>query len=109
MGNHRLRLEEQETHLNMVADDRDTWHVYSDDPVIMARLERIGAKLVKEEAHGGKHYMLRAEQVLLRRGKPKRKPMTDEQRAELRRRLRIDVERPMGLETSQHKPKNQGK
>jgi hypothetical protein len=37
---------ERETHLNMVAGDRDIWHVYSDDPVMMARLERIGAKTV---------------------------------------------------------------
>jgi hypothetical protein len=62
----------------------------------------------RKEAYGGKHYTLRADQVLLRKGKPKRKPMTDEQRAELRRRLRIDVKRPMGLETEQHHPTNQG-
>ena len=62
---------ERETHLNMSADDRGTWQVYSDDPVMQRRMEKVGATLVKTEAHGGKHYTMRADQVLLRLGKRK--------------------------------------
>lgn len=74
-----LTLQEQETHLNMVAEDRNTWHIYSDDPVMQRRLESIGATLTKAEKSGGKHYTLPASQVTLR--KPK-KPLTDAQKAQ---------------------------
>lgn len=83
VGIRDLANAERETHLNMVAGDRDTWHVYSDDPVMMTRLERIGAKPVREESHGGKHYTLRADQLLLRKVKPKRGPLTKVQRTAL--------------------------
>lgn len=72
-----LSLEEQETHLNMTAENRAVWQVYSDDPVMQRRLERIGAVLTKEEPSGGRHYSLRADQVLLRKGK---RQVSDEQR-----------------------------
>lgn len=65
----RLSLEEQETHLNMSADNRGAWAVYSDDAVMMRKLERVGARLVREEESGGRHYELRADQVLIRKGK----------------------------------------
>lgn len=84
-----LTLTEQETNLNLVADNRGTWHVYSDDPVMQRKFEAIGAVLVREDKYGpGKHYTLRADQVLLRRGKPKRQPLTEEQGRELSKRLR---------------------
>lgn len=83
----RLSLEEQETHLNMTADNRGTWFVYSDDAVMIRKLEAIGARLVKEENHGGRHYELRADQVLLRRGKPERSEAQRAASAEKMRRL----------------------
>lgn len=76
---------ERETHLNLVADDRSTWIVYSDDPVMIRKLDRIGAKLVKAEGFG-KHFELDAKQVLLRKA-PQKRNLTDEQKAELRERL----------------------
>lgn len=74
-----LTLAEMETHLNLVGDDRNTWHVYSDDPVMMRRLETIGATVTKTEKSGGKHYTLPANQVTLR--KPS-KPLSAERKAQ---------------------------
>lgn len=81
-----LTQQEQETHLNMTADDRNTWYVYTDDVVIQRRLESIGAKLVSVASDGiGKHYELPANQLTLK--KPP-KPMSDERKAQLGQRLR---------------------
>jgi hypothetical protein len=80
----KLTLAEKETHFNMTADDRSIYHIYSDDEVMMRKLESIGAKLVKTEAHGGKHYTLPASQISLR--KP-RAPMSEAQKAKLSRQL----------------------
>lgn len=64
-----LTLEEQETHFNMTADDRGTWHVYSDDFVMQRRLEAAGATLVNTAADGiGKFYTMRADQITFRKG-----------------------------------------
>jgi len=81
-----LSLAEQETHLNMTADDRDTWHVYSDDPVMQRRLESVGAVLVRTTGDGnGKEYTLPANQLSLR--KPP-KPLSEERKAQLAMRMR---------------------
>lgn len=74
MAERNLSLAEVETHLNLVADNRNTWHVYTDDPVMQGKFEKIGAVLIKEDKHGpGRHYTLRANQVSFRRGiKPTR-------------------------------------
>lgn len=68
-----LTNEERETHINMVADDRSVWEVYSDDPVMMARLDKIG--VAYKTTAVGKWYRLNAKQVSLR------KMPTAEQRA----------------------------
>jgi len=73
---------ERETHINMTADDRGTWEVFSDDPVMIARLDKITTAV--REVEGGKFYRLPANQVTLR--KPK-KPLTDKQRQKLAERL----------------------
>jgi len=81
-----LSNEERETHLSLVADNRSTWHVYSDDPVMLRRLESIGAKLVRVASNGiGKHYELPANQVTLRRPVA---AMSDAKKVELGERLR---------------------
>lgn len=59
---------ERETHLNMTGDDHETWSVFSDDPYMIRRLERIGAERVKPQG-AGYVFRLRADQVLLRKGK----------------------------------------
>ena len=76
-------LAEQETHLNMTADDRQTWEVFTDDPVMIARLDKISdaIKTVGE----GKTYRLRADQVLLRKGK---RSVSDAQRKKLAERMK---------------------
>lgn len=80
-----LTLTEMETHLNMTADDRGTWQVYSDDPVLQRRLESVGATIVRLSADGnGKHYALPANQVSFR----KARVLTEEQRAQYAARLR---------------------
>ena len=42
----KLRLDETETHLSQMADDRSRWIVYTDDPVWVARLNKINASLI---------------------------------------------------------------
>lgn len=81
-----LTLQEQETHLNLTAEDRGTWHVYSDDPIMQRRLESIGAEITKIMADGvDKEYALRADQVLLRKGKRQSAPLSEAQLANLRK------------------------
>lgn len=79
-------LQEQETALTMSADDRGTWSVFSEDVVMHRKFESIGAVLVKQDPGGlGKWYTLRADQVLLRKGKARRGPLSEAQRAALQR------------------------
>lgn len=74
---------ERETYISMTADNRDTWHIFSDDPVMQRRFESIGATLTKERG-GSKWYTLPANQISLRN--PSK--LTEEQREELSRRAR---------------------
>ena len=60
---------EMETCLQLCADDRQRWHVYSDDPVMQRHMEAIGAELCQSHFGGGKTYTLRADQITFRRGK----------------------------------------
>jgi len=81
-----LTLAEMETHLNMTAENRDCWQIYSDDTVMQRRLEAIGATIVKIAVDGiGKHYTLPANQISLRNAP---KPLSDERKAQLSSQLR---------------------
>jgi hypothetical protein len=81
-----LSLEEQETHLNMTAADRDTWYAYSVDKVMQRKLERVGAELVRIMPDGiGKEYKLRADQLSFRRGK---RQLSESAKAQLATRMR---------------------
>ena len=77
---------ERETILTLSADDRGTWNVFCDDPVMIRKLEKIGATLT-EDKMGGKVYTLPAACVLLRK-QPAKRQLTDDQRAELAARMR---------------------
>jgi hypothetical protein len=89
-----LTLEEMETALTMCADDRGTWQVFSDDPVMQRRLEAIGATLVRPANNGiGKFYTLRADQVLLRKGK---RELSEDTKAQLANRMRAMRSTPSG-------------
>ena len=83
----KLPREEQETLINQTAQERidGLWHVYSDDPTVMRKLDKIGV-LVREEESGGRHYTLEQAQVSLSK---KRKPMSEEQRLATAERFRI--------------------
>ena len=37
----KLQLEEMETHLNLTADNRTEWEVYSDDPMMQKKFDKI--------------------------------------------------------------------
>lgn len=75
---------ERETMLNMPADDRSGWIVFSDDPVMMRKLEKANAEFVRNVG-AGKEYRLKAEQVTFRRGK---KQLSEEAKAKLSERMR---------------------
>ena len=82
---------ERETCISMTADNRDTWHIFSDDPVMQRRFESIGATLTKERG-GSKWYTLPANQISLRNPP---KPMSEERRAELAMQLRSRAAAPV--------------
>lgn len=75
-----LKLDERETHLNLTADNRGQWVAFSDDPVMMKRLDRIAHGQPHGDA-GGKVYILDKTQVSLRQRSPKRILTADERRA----------------------------
>lgn len=69
-------LDEMETVFCIVASDRDVVTVFSDDPVWMRRLDKIGT-FVRNTGEG-REYTLRADQILVRKGK---RQVSDVQRA----------------------------
>lgn len=77
----KLTLEEQETLIHMSATNRGVWEVYSDDSVLVGRLDKI-ATAYKENGHGGKWYRLEAGQIRFR------PVLSLEQRAKLAANLR---------------------
>ena len=64
-----LAPEERETSLNMTGDKHDEWEVHTDDPYWIRRFEKLGIQPSAKVGVGNK-YILRADQVLIRRGKP---------------------------------------
>jgi len=56
-----LPKEEQETHFSQTAEERiaGIWHVYTDDPIWLRKLDRMDAEDVEVESHGGKHYVFK--------------------------------------------------
>ena len=90
-----LTNEERETHLNMVASDRTLWEISTDDPVMIARLEKVGATFVREDFSGNtRFYTLPANQVSIRRAVV----MSDKQKAQLAERMRSLNSRPRAAE-----------
>jgi hypothetical protein len=68
---HTFTLDEQETTFTIDATDRSLVRVYSNDPVFIARLEKVGAKVHRRAPDGGMFYDLRDDQLVLRKGKRK--------------------------------------
>lgn len=79
---------ERETHLNMTADDRSTWIVFTDDPVMMRKLDVVAESA--KAVGAGKEYRLRADQVLIRKGK---RFVSDEIRRKSAERLNLHRQR----------------
>lgn len=73
---------ERETHFNITADDRSSVEAFSDDPVWMARLDKIAAGIPHG---GGKKYKLHIDQLVVRKGK---KTMSEAQRVQIAERMR---------------------
>ena len=61
-----LSNEERETHLNQSADDRKTWEMATDDPVWIARMEKLG--IAPDRTRGETHfYTIPDNQITVRR------------------------------------------
>lgn len=77
---HELSPEERETHLTMTASNREEWEVFTDDPYWQRRIE--GLDIQPFEVRGtGRRYRLRADQILIRKGKPAISEQTRQARA----------------------------
>jgi hypothetical protein len=62
-----LTLEERETAIIQNAGERGIWRIYSDDPVMISRLEKLGMKGVERGDGIGKEFLVTANQVSFRR------------------------------------------
>lgn len=82
-------LAETETTFNQCADDRSKWRVYSADPVMIRKMESIGAVLLRQYDDGvGRLYEIRADQLTLKKGKRQLSPESRERLAERLRTMR---------------------
>ena len=85
VGSYELLPEERETHFNMTGDNHAEFVVFSYDPYWVRRLDKIAVGVA---VGAGKEYRLRADQVLVRAGKPQRE-YTDAQRAAMSERAKF--------------------
>tara|TARA_Y100000310_G_scaffold112331_1_gene110807 strand:- start:193 stop:471 length:279 start_codon:yes stop_codon:yes gene_type:complete len=83
-----LANDERETYFTQVAEDRHTWIVYSDDPVWVARFEKMGLKWEPEGV--GRQYTLSTEDFTVSI-RPKRQLSEEERtrRADQMRNIRV--------------------
>lgn len=84
--------EERETCFNMTGDDHTVFQVFSDDPFWIRRLEKLGA-VPTAVVGAGFTYTLRADQLLVRKGK---RLVSEEQREALRQRANFGGKIPSG-------------
>lgn len=82
--------EERETHFSMASDDRSRWVVFTDDPYMIRRLDRITVAV--RVCGAGKEYILTSDQVLIRAGK---RQLSEEARARMTSRLRQGQKSPV--------------
>ena len=80
-----LSLEEQETSISQMGDDRSKWLIVSDDNVWKARLQKMGFKPVREQGPT-LWFEVPATCVIVRK-QPTIKPMSDERREKSREQL----------------------
>lgn len=75
------RKDEQKTHLNIVTADREFWEAATNDPVMIRKLQSIGAVPTKFKGDVC-FFKLGFDQVLLRKGKRK---VSDAQRSRFKK------------------------
>lgn len=76
MNNSDLSLSERETHISQCADDRSKWEIYTDDSVMINKLNKIADGI----PHGaGMKYIIDGNQVSLR----KKRKISNAERARL--------------------------
>lgn len=85
IGSYEMLPDERETNFNMVGDNHNEFIVFSDDPYWVRRLDKIAVGVV---VGAGKEYRLRADQILVRAGKPQRE-YTDAQRLAMSERAKF--------------------
>ena len=81
-----LKLDERETHISQSADDRSKWVVYSDDAVMLTRIDKMMEKddtITRESLGVGFQYTLSKRHVSLR--VPRK--VSDEERERLKAQL----------------------
>lgn len=79
-----LTLEERETAVMQNASDRGKWVIYTDDPVMIAKLERLGMPAVVRADGIGREYIVDANQVSFRR----KRVLSEEEKERRRERAR---------------------
>jgi len=87
-----MTLDERETHLNLGAGDRQDgkdWEVVTGDVVMIRKFASLGLDGKELEVGGAWKFMIPQNQITFR----KKRVLTDEQRAELSRRARVNFTR----------------
>jgi len=87
-----MTLDERETHLNLGAGDRQDgkdWEVVTDDVVMIRKFQGLGIDGKELEVGGAWKFMIPQNQITFR----KKRVLTEEQRAELSRRARVNFTR----------------
>ena len=82
---YRLTNAERETHLSFCADDRNTVHLFSDDPVSIKKFTKLFGEADRVDGEG--HFWIVTEGLVRIRKKGKR-TLTEEQREALAVRMR---------------------
>jgi len=87
-----MTLDERETHLNLGAGDRQDgkdWEVITDDVVMIRKFASLGIDGKELSAGGAWKFMIPQNQITFR----KKRVLSEEQRAELSRRARVNFTR----------------
>ena len=103
-GSYELLPDERETHFCMTGDNHNEFLVFSDDPYWVRRLDKIAYGV---PVGAGKEYRLRADQILVRAGKPKRE-YTDSQRLAMSERAKFMGKNTTGNQALHRQPVTAG-
>lgn len=82
---YKLTLAERETILRRAADERE-WSLFSEDPAVIRKLDRLGYQATQETAHG-KRYRLPSKAISFRRPNVRKRELSPERQEALRARM----------------------